>query len=39
MYAGIHYRFDIVAGQDLGNAVGRRAIALDRQPGFLSAIR
>ncbi len=27
MYAGIHYRFDITAGQDLGQAVARWAIA------------
>jgi membrane-associated phospholipid phosphatase len=27
MYAGIHYRFDITAGQDLGRAVGQWAIA------------
>jgi membrane-associated phospholipid phosphatase len=27
MYAGIHYRFDIVVGTDLGAAVGRWAIA------------
>ena len=27
MYAGIHYRFDITAGSDLGNAVGNWAIA------------
>jgi membrane-associated phospholipid phosphatase len=27
MYAGIHYRFDITAGQDLGRAVGQWALA------------
>jgi membrane-associated phospholipid phosphatase len=27
MYAGIHYRFDITAGQNLGAAVGRWALA------------
>ena len=27
MYAGIHYRFDITAGQDLGQAVAHWAIA------------
>jgi membrane-associated phospholipid phosphatase len=27
MYAGIHYRFDITAGQDLGRAVGAWALA------------
>ena len=30
MYAGIHYRFDIEAGQLLGRSVGRFAIAADR---------
>lgn len=39
MYAGIHYRFDISAGRDLGIAVGRWAIGLDQQPGLLAAIR
>lgn len=38
MYAGIHYRFDIDAGRNLGNAVARFAIALDQQPGLLAAI-
>jgi len=37
MYAGIHYRFDITAGQNLGNAVGQWAIARD-QTGLLAAI-
>jgi hypothetical protein len=27
MYAGIHYRFDITAGRNLGEAVGRWALA------------
>jgi hypothetical protein len=27
MYGGIHYRFDITAGQNLGQAVARWAIA------------
>jgi membrane-associated phospholipid phosphatase len=39
MYAGIHYRFDVKAGQDLGSAVARWAIARDRRPGLLAAIR
>jgi membrane-associated phospholipid phosphatase len=30
MYAGIHYRFDIEAGQQLGRSVARFAIAADR---------
>jgi membrane-associated phospholipid phosphatase len=29
MYGGIHYRFDITAGQTLGRSVARFAIALD----------
>jgi len=29
MYAGIHYRFDIEAGQTLGGSVARFAIAAD----------
>jgi membrane-associated phospholipid phosphatase len=37
MYAGIHYRFDIVAGKNLGVAVGQWAIAKD-QAGLLAAI-
>jgi membrane-associated phospholipid phosphatase len=37
MYAGIHYRFDIVAGKNLGDAVGQWAITRDQQ-GLLSAI-
>jgi membrane-associated phospholipid phosphatase len=27
MYAGIHYRFDITAGRNLGEAVGQWALA------------
>ena len=38
MYAGIHYRFDITAGQVLGTAVGHWAISVDRQVGLLAAI-
>lgn len=38
MYGGIHYRFDIIAGQNLGNSVGQLAVALDHQPGLLAAI-
>jgi hypothetical protein len=38
MYAGIHYRFDITAGQDLGQAVANWAIALDENVGLLAAI-
>ncbi len=39
MYAGIHYRFDITAGKNLGDAVGQWAIARDRQSGLLNALR
>ena len=38
MLAGIHYRFDITAGQNLGTAVGQLAIARDQSVGLLSAI-
>jgi membrane-associated phospholipid phosphatase len=31
MYAGIHYRFDITAGQDLGRSVALWAIARDQE--------
>jgi membrane-associated phospholipid phosphatase len=39
LYAGIHYRFDVVAGQALGRAVGRWARAYDQEKGLLSAVR
>jgi len=39
IYAGIHYRFDIVAGQALGRNVARWARAFDEQNGLLSAVR
>jgi hypothetical protein len=38
MYAGIHYRVDITAGQDLGKAVARWAISLEEDVGLLRAI-
>jgi membrane-associated phospholipid phosphatase len=38
MYAGIHYRFDIAAGKELGTAVGQWAVARDRELGLLKAI-
>ena len=38
MYAGIHYRFDITAGQNLGRQVAGWAIARDESVGLLSAI-
>jgi membrane-associated phospholipid phosphatase len=39
MYAGIHYRFDIDAGQTLGANVGRLAIAQDRDGSLFAQIR
>lgn len=39
MYAGIHYRFDITAGEAIGTSVAQLAIALDESKGMLSAIR
>lgn len=39
MYAGIHYRFDIEAGQTLGNDVGALAVSVDRSSGLLAALR
>lgn len=38
MYAGIHYRFDIDAGQKLGTSVGEYAIRFDHREGLLSRI-
>jgi hypothetical protein len=39
MYAGLHYQFDITAGQELGASVGRWAIRVDRRKGLLNAIQ
>jgi membrane-associated phospholipid phosphatase len=39
MYAGIHYRFDVEAGQALGAAVARWVIGLDESTGLLAAVR
>ena len=39
IYAGIHYRFDITAGQALGRAVGGWALEYDRERGLLSAVQ
>jgi membrane-associated phospholipid phosphatase len=36
---GIHYRFDITAGQALGRAVAGVALAYDRDRGLLAAVR
>jgi membrane-associated phospholipid phosphatase len=38
IYAGIHYRFDITAGQALGRSVAATAIAYDRANGLLAAV-
>lgn len=37
--AGIHYRFDVTAGQALGRAVAANALAYDGARGLLSAVR
>jgi membrane-associated phospholipid phosphatase len=39
MYGGIHYRFDVEAGQTLGRAVAANAIAYDQANGLLDAVR
>jgi hypothetical protein len=38
MYAGIHFRFDIDAGEELGKAVGEYAIRFDKRNGLLFRI-
>lgn len=38
IYAGIHYRFDVTAGQTLGRAVGAETLRVDRERGILSVI-
>ena len=38
MYAGIHYRFDIDAGAELGKSVGKYAIRFDKRKGLLFRI-
>jgi membrane-associated phospholipid phosphatase len=38
IYAGIHYRFDVTAGQILGRAVGAQVLGVDRDRGLLSVI-
>jgi membrane-associated phospholipid phosphatase len=35
---GIHYRFDITAGRDLGRAVAKVALKYDRKRGLLAAV-
>jgi membrane-associated phospholipid phosphatase len=36
IYAGIHYRFDVEAGQTLGRSVADLALAVDQSSGLLS---
>jgi len=36
---GIHYQFDITAGQDLGRGVARAALVYDRETGLLTGVR
>jgi membrane-associated phospholipid phosphatase len=38
MYAGIHYRFDVTAGQVLGRLVGAETLLVDRNRGLFSVI-
>jgi membrane-associated phospholipid phosphatase len=38
IYGGIHYRFDIEAGQTLGRSTAEWAIAYDRRRGLLAAL-
>ena len=38
IYAGIHYRFDVTAGQVLGRAVGRATLLFDQSHGLPSVI-
>ena len=38
IYGGIHYPFDIEAGQTLGRATAEWAMAYDRQHGLLAAV-
>ena len=38
-YAGIHYQFDVEAGQTLGRAVAEWALQYDKTKGLLAAVR
>jgi membrane-associated phospholipid phosphatase len=38
IYAGIHFRFDVTAGQALGRSAAATAIAYDRANGLLAAV-
>jgi membrane-associated phospholipid phosphatase len=39
MYAGIHYGFDVAAGQALGATVAQWVIGIDESTGLLAAMR
>jgi membrane-associated phospholipid phosphatase len=39
IYAGIHFRFDVTAGQTLGRSVAAAALAYDQANGLLAAVR
>ena len=39
IYAGIHFRFDVTRGQELGRHVAATALAYDRDRGLLAAVR
>jgi membrane-associated phospholipid phosphatase len=38
MYSGLHYRFDITAGQELGKSVAQLAIHIDKRNGLLAQL-
>jgi membrane-associated phospholipid phosphatase len=38
IYAGIHYRIDVEAGQQLGRSVAQWAVRIDQRKGLLSAV-
>ncbi len=38
IYGGIHYRFDITAGEELGRATAQLAIGIDQANGLLSVL-
>jgi membrane-associated phospholipid phosphatase len=38
MYGGIHFRFDITAGVQIGTAVAQLALSLDQSQGLLSVV-
>ena len=39
IHGGIHYRFDITAGEQLGRATAQRAIDIDETNGLLSVLQ